>query len=410
MNRGLVRTREEGFTPKGSDPRAPLPFMMRPSNDSNFAVFASDGGDFEAYVLHAVLTKIDAELVRAKPLETIGLLAGRVMRDAHGPYTLVLACEDARGDETEATPGHVRITAAGHAKLRQRLETTAYGLDLVGWYHSHPRFPAQFSSVDTTEQSTLKDPNHLGIVVSGNDDIKPYGVYRGRTAIQLVARTNIRRPISPYTPKPVVIANDQITVLNAAPPQAINAGSSAPHNRPVGVSAQDFSVRKTRFQTGFLSRRLLLVALTFSAFAILLWTNYRIYSVENRLRALADMRQAAATDDRGRGSASPSMDNSQAAENPSRIPANEKSTASLDLPANPKLPVAKSPDTPKKKKARVGSDNPRNANRSSGSNGVGAVNNGAVRRSVRPNITPKPSPLPMVRPVSPPPRPSVKDQ
>jgi proteasome lid subunit RPN8/RPN11 len=404
-----MRTREGGFTPKGSDPRAPLPFMMRPSNYSNFAVFASDDGEFEAYVLNAVLAKMDAELVRARPFETIGLLAGRVMRDSRGPYTLVLACEDARGDETEATPGHVRISAAGHAKLRQRLETTAYGLDLVGWYHSHPRFPAQFSSVDTTEQSTLKDPNHLGIVVSGNDDIKPYGVYRGPGASLLVAQTIIRRYIPPYVPKPVVVSNDRIVAPISLSRPSVSPSSIATGDTAKNTLAAESFVSKARFHRSFRFRRVLVVASALSALAILLWTNYRIYSIENKLGSLADMKTVTASDDHARPPASPSMDNSKVAENPALTLANEKSIGSLDPRANPKLPLSKSPDTSKKKKARIGSDNPRNANRSSGSVGALAVKQGAVRRSAMPNPTPKPIPMPTIKPLPKPlPRPLVK--
>ena len=95
---------------------------------------------------------------------------------------------------------------------------------------------------------------------------------------------------------------------------------------------------------------------TLGVLAILIWTNYRIYSVENRVSALANTKTTAAIDDRVRGSASPSMGDSKAAENHSLTAANEKSTASSDLPANPKLPVAKPPVTPRVKRARVRSE------------------------------------------------------
>ena len=165
---------------------ASLPFISRPARDEKFIVFMSEHDGFAAFIHQDVRDDIFHEVHKAMPNETIGLLAGRVMRDEHGPYTLVLSAECARHDEVEATPSHVRISAAGHAQVRSRLESSAYGLDIIGWYHSHPRFPARFSPVDKTEQSTWRDPNHLGVVISGNDMREPIGVYRGPEAALLI--------------------------------------------------------------------------------------------------------------------------------------------------------------------------------------------------------------------------------
>src|SRR6185503_13845852 len=136
-----------------------------------FCAFVSERDGFAALIHHNVKEAIAREAFEALPNETIGLLAGRVLRDERGPYTLVLAAQGARPDEIDATPSHVHISANGHADVRSRLEASAYGLDIIGWYHSHPRFPARFSSVDVTEQSTWRDPNHIGIVISGNDQV-----------------------------------------------------------------------------------------------------------------------------------------------------------------------------------------------------------------------------------------------
>jgi hypothetical protein len=310
---------------------------------------------------------------------------------------MVLACQNARVDELKANPAHVGISATGHSKLRQRLETTAYGLDLVGWYHSHPRFPARFSSVDMTEQSTLKDPNHLGIVVSGIDDLKPYGVYRGPAAILLAPQAITRRVVPSLTPKPIVVSNDQLAVPNSILQPGVGASFiPSRHGAKSAAPSQSLPVN-SGFQKKLSFRQLLLVASALSALAILLWTNYRIYSIENKLSSLADIKAVTAKDDPARPSASPSVDNSKAAENPAPTPANEKSIASLDPPANPKLPVSKSPDKSRTKRAGVGSGNRRNANRSSGTVGGQAVKQGPVRRSAMPKPTPKPISMPTIK-------------
>lgn len=184
---------DEDFTPrKSADSR--LPFIIRPADDAKFTVFSSPQDGFQAYVYEEVLKIISGEMADAAPNETIGLLAGRVLRDSRGPYTLVLAAQGARGHEIEATPSHVGISASGHAQVRSRLEATAYGYDIVGWYHSHPRYPARFSPVDVTEQSTFRDKNHVGIVVSGIDEREPFGVYRGPKAFLLVAPKRVPLP------------------------------------------------------------------------------------------------------------------------------------------------------------------------------------------------------------------------
>lgn len=403
MNEEAARTMEGGFTPKGSVQRSSLPFMMRPRNDSNFTVFASDKDGFEAYVLHTVLNKIDAELVRASPVETIGLLAGRVLRDSGGPYTLVLASQDARGDETEATPGHVRISATGHANLRRRLEMTAYGLDLVGWYHSHPRFPARFSSVDTTEQSTLTDPNHLGIVVSGIDDLKPYGVYRGPAAIQLVSQTSIRRPITHYASKSIAISSDQMAASSSVLPQKVSSDSiSTVGEHKHAASPSTFSPNEAQSQRSFSLRDWLLLASALGAIAIFIWLGYRMHSIEKRLSALGDLRTTSAIDNRPRFSDSSTEDSRKPAEIGSPSSNTPKSTEPSDLPANPKLPVSKGPGRANVKKPRgraEGRAKPKSTMRSANSAGVVPEKTGATRRSAPvPNRTPKTGPTPLPRP------------
>jgi proteasome lid subunit RPN8/RPN11 len=335
-----MRPGESGFTPKGSSPRVAPPFILRPRATPDFAVFKSDHDDFEAYVLYSVLDKIDSELARARPLETIGLLAGRVMRDTEGPYTLVLACEDARGDETEATPGHVRITAQGHSKLRRRLELTALGLDLVGWYHSHPTFPAQFSSVDTIEQSTLKDPNHVGIVASGIDHHRPYGVYKGPQGLQLTHVTPIRRPLKQLA-KPNTVSEPAMSDLPIPQRESVS---------PIHIQ-QDLTAAGSAVQVPDVGRRHrnwaiswpVLAGVCVIAFGFAIWISLRVISVEKRLTALAE---------EGRRAAPQAGEATRQGATPGTQSPPADATTTIDLPSNPKLPVASSSPTPKTKRHR----------------------------------------------------------
>jgi proteasome lid subunit RPN8/RPN11 len=198
---------KEYFKPQKNTAFASLPFITRPARDESFSIFTSEHDSFAAFIHQNVRDAIFKEAYKAAPNETIGLLAGRVMRDEGGLYTLVLAAQGARHDEVEATPSHVRISASGYAQVRSRLESSAYGLDVIGWYHSHPRYPARFSPVDITEQSTWRDQNHLGIVISGNDNREPLGVYRGPHAALLT-------PVRSEIPPPKKIAQPDITFIS----------------------------------------------------------------------------------------------------------------------------------------------------------------------------------------------------
>ena len=132
--------------------------------------------------------------------------------------------------------------------------------------------------------------------------------------------------------------------------------------------------------------------------------------LEQRIRRLEKQQTESATEIAGMRAPQPTPNptNSPPAEpgsedsNSKTIANGEQQTPRVtgDLPANPKLPMSKSADKSKTKKARTGSDKPGNANRSQGNAGVRAGNTGAARRSATPNPTPRPSPLPPSRPLS----------
>jgi len=174
-----------------------LPSRLRPAVNNELICFASDRNGFEAYIRRDVLEAIAHAAHKAKPHETIGLLAGRAWHDDRGEYAVVVAMEGAQKNEIDAGPSHVRISAAGNARVRVRLEEAQIALDVIGWYHSHPRFPPEFSSTDFEEQTTWKDSNSIGIVYSGlpvSEPLRAFGVYQGPNAQKLYRQTKTLPP------------------------------------------------------------------------------------------------------------------------------------------------------------------------------------------------------------------------
>jgi proteasome lid subunit RPN8/RPN11 len=218
-------------------PPSPL-VRPRPSENDNFVPFMAEGDGFSVYVHREVLEFIERESRRSAPDETIGLLAGRVCQDpAHGPYTLVMAADSARAGEVEASPGHVHISAGGNASVRHRLEEKHPDREVVGWYHSHPRYPARFSHIDNAEQSTWNDPNHVGIVFSGTEEREPFGVYRGPEAVRL-SRSPARQRADDQSPRverpaPLKTLKEQARRDGSKPTiTTITPGRLAPAARP----------------------------------------------------------------------------------------------------------------------------------------------------------------------------------
>jgi len=207
-----------------------LPFRERPKASDQHVCYMSERSSFEVYIARAALEKIYEQAESAKPDEIVGLLAGRIWQDVSGPFTVVLAAEIASYQYVEASPSRVKISGAGVNDVRQRIETTHWAMEVIGWYHSHPVYLAHYSSVDEAEQATWTDPNYIGIVVSCLPGEERFGVYRGPQGERLVRKPSTTRIVAEDFTNPViqpqgaaVVTSPQETLLVVAAPAETTA-------------------------------------------------------------------------------------------------------------------------------------------------------------------------------------------
>jgi len=90
------------------------------------------------------LTRIHAHGEQAYPEECCGVLIGRDAKEGE-PATVVrvIAAENERVDSR-----HNRYVISPQSLLRAQRDARAAGLDVVGYYHSHPDHPARPSEFD----------------------------------------------------------------------------------------------------------------------------------------------------------------------------------------------------------------------------------------------------------------------
>lgn len=241
----------------------------RPAEGGAFEAFISDADGFQAYVHRDVLDLIKQQAERAGDNETIGLLMGRICHDPKsGPYTLIMAADGALDGEFEATASHVKLSAQGHAKVRHRLEAAHPDREIVGWYHTHPHYPPRFSSVDTSEQATWSDADHIGIVYSGIDVDEPFGVYRGPHAKLLRQARPVQKDNSPAPER------------QSPPPHTPRAES------PVltgDSAATPLPARQKKLEKALFYTLALLLAVTTGG---LFWLHRRVSAIERKLNTV----------------------------------------------------------------------------------------------------------------------------
>ena len=97
------------------------------------------------------ISKADYEAMRAHgeetyPNECCGVLLGK-----HEPGVGNSVSRLVRAGNTETTAAHNRYHIAPQELVRIQRQARGLGLDIVGFYHSHPDHPAQWSETDFSE-------------------------------------------------------------------------------------------------------------------------------------------------------------------------------------------------------------------------------------------------------------------
>lgn len=90
----------------------------------------------------SLLDAVYAHARRGAPYEVCGLLAGRTEGDAHA-IERVFEVRNAHPRPI----GEYQLDPAEHLRLTLHVEDEL-GLDVLGFYHSHPAGPARFSATD----------------------------------------------------------------------------------------------------------------------------------------------------------------------------------------------------------------------------------------------------------------------
>ena len=116
----------------------------------------------------------------AYPHESCGVLLG------HSTDGVNAVVDAVRAENTRADSAHNRYQIAPQELVRVQREARQQGLDIVGFYHSHPDHPARWSSTDFAEahwlgcsyvitgieRGTAKETNSFLLTGLGEDDKK----------------------------------------------------------------------------------------------------------------------------------------------------------------------------------------------------------------------------------------------
>ena len=96
------------------------------------------------------LARIRAHGEATYPEECCGILVGRAEKTAHGNGSVLARVERLVGAENEREDEnrHNRYLIPPEVILRTEREARADGLDVVGYYHSHPDHPSRPSDFD----------------------------------------------------------------------------------------------------------------------------------------------------------------------------------------------------------------------------------------------------------------------
>lgn len=269
----------------------------RPTASGSFKIFRSELDGFRVYIHREVIHSIIQHAEKGGVNEVIGLLAGRICVDpATGPYTVIMVAGEARNGEFQSTAGEVELLAEGLDRVRSRIEDTHPDREVVGWYHTHPHCQPRFSSIDTREQRSWSDPNHIGIVYSGQKTDEPFGVYRGPSATLLSpARSAATKPRARSISR--VVGDGSRTAIQTSylpqPPLPDFTPAQHSDDQAPGVSLPVAALPKRWSRNRVEAAILGLMALTCLAVVCGLgWLAHRVSLVEARMQELPALQTA----------------------------------------------------------------------------------------------------------------------
>ncbi len=123
------------------------------------------------------LTHADYETLRAHGEETYPDECCGIMLGHTGESNQVV--ELMRAGNTRTDSAHNRYHIAPQELIKAQREGRKKGLDIVGFYHSHPDHPAQWSSTDIAEAHWLGCSYVITGVVRGKADVTNSFLLRG---------------------------------------------------------------------------------------------------------------------------------------------------------------------------------------------------------------------------------------
>ena len=103
----------------------------------------------------------DYEALRAHgeetyPNECCGVLLGKhIPGEEHNAAAINAVSQIVRADNTRTDSAHNRYNIAPRELVKIQRQARSLGLDIVGFYHSHPDHPAQWSQTDFAEAHWL---------------------------------------------------------------------------------------------------------------------------------------------------------------------------------------------------------------------------------------------------------------
>jgi proteasome lid subunit RPN8/RPN11 len=110
------------------------------------------------------LRKLHAHALEGYPHEVVGILAG------DRTTGLVRSIRALRNERADSPQNRYQVSALVMMRAEQQIE--ADGLEVVGYYHSHPDHPARYSDFDRLH--ALPNMSYLITAIHGGPDGKPF--------------------------------------------------------------------------------------------------------------------------------------------------------------------------------------------------------------------------------------------